>query len=184
MNSQPADLHRELLPQKSEDWGYTSVAEPLPRRRKVMSMFSHQHWKSKTKPMFQYVNKWTSRNVCYVSAGADMGADDETALRTARWHGFLHWSSSELHSRDQHHEPPHEQTMFWRAAQTQRLVNDCFTRVAIHKHALGEAVLEPDQPVTIPSPFSRLCTQLIGHTWAEVLTRQIVRWAKGTVSLP
>lgn len=34
MDSQPADLHRELLPQKSEDWGYTSVAEPLPRRRK------------------------------------------------------------------------------------------------------------------------------------------------------
>lgn len=61
-------------------------------------------------------------------------------------------------------EPPREQTMFWRAAQTQRLVNS--TRLAIHKHALGEAILELDQAVTIPSPFSRWCTQLIGHTLA------------------
>lgn len=92
---------RDLLPQKPKDWGYTSMAEPLPRRRKVMSMFSHQHWKSKTKPMFQYVNKWTSRNMCYVSARAAMGAGGETSLRTTRWNGFLHWSSSELHSHDQ-----------------------------------------------------------------------------------
>lgn len=61
-------------------------------------------------------------------------------------------------------EPPHEQTMFWRASQTQRLVD--FTRLVIHQHALGEAILELGQSVTIPSPLPQLCTQLIGYTLA------------------